>query len=202
MATNYRQVYAIEKKNKERLLKVNPKLNDKSGIYFLLREDENGFKFAYIGQAVHIISRLASHLSGYQQHIDLSIRSHGLYDAEKNPYGWRVEFLNLPESQLDEKEKYYIKLYADKGYQLRNVSIGGQGSERDSGQIGERKPPKGYRDGIKQGKINLARQLSSIAEKHLKIEIREDKKNNKVSQKQFEKFKELMNEDSYKESEV
>ena len=40
MATNYRQVYAIEKKNKERLLKVNPKLNDKSGIYFLLREDE------------------------------------------------------------------------------------------------------------------------------------------------------------------
>ena len=40
MATNYRQLYAIEKKNKERLLKVNPKLNDKSGIYFLLREDE------------------------------------------------------------------------------------------------------------------------------------------------------------------
>lgn len=35
MATNYRQVYAIEKKNKDRLLKVNPKLNDKSGIYFL-----------------------------------------------------------------------------------------------------------------------------------------------------------------------
>ena len=63
MATNYRQVYAIEKKNKERLLKVNSKLNDKSGIYFLLREDENGFKFAYIGQAVHVISRLARHLS-------------------------------------------------------------------------------------------------------------------------------------------
>ena len=40
MATNYRKIYAIEKKNKDRLLKVNPKLNDKSGIYFLLREDE------------------------------------------------------------------------------------------------------------------------------------------------------------------
>ena len=202
MATNYRQVYAIEKKNKDRLLKVNPKLNDKSGIYFLLREDENGFKFAYIGQAVHIISRLASHLSGYKQHIDLSIRSHGLYDAEKNPYGWRVEFLNLPTSQLDEAEKKYIRLYADKGYQLRNVSVGGQGSERDSGQIGERKPPKGYFQGILQGKKVLARQLSSIAEKHLTIEIREDKKNNKVSQKQFEKFKELMNEDSYKENDT
>lgn len=193
MTTNYRQVYAIEKKNKERLLKVNPKLNDKSGIYFLLREDENGFKYAYIGQAVHVISRLASHLSGYQQHIDLSIRSHGLYDAEKNPYGWRVEFMNLPASQLDEAEKKYIRLYADKGYQLRNVSLGGQGENRASGSIGERKAPKGYMQGIQQGKKNLARELSNIAEKHLKIEIRDDKKHNKLSQKQYEKFKFLMN---------
>lgn len=193
MATNYRQVYAIEKNNKDRLLKVNPKLNDKSGIYFLLREDENGFKFAYIGQAVHVISRLASHLSGYQQHIDLSIRSHGLYNAEKNPYGWRVEFMNLPASQLDEAEKKYIRLYADKGYQLRNVSLGGQGENRASGSIGERKAPKGYMQGIQQGRKNLAKELSSIAEKHLKIEIRDDKKHNKLSQKQYEKFKFLMN---------
>lgn len=193
MATNYRQVYAIEKNNKDRLLKVNPKLNDKSGIYFLLREDENGFKFAYIGQAVHVISRLASHLSGYQQHIDLSIRSHGLYDAEKNPYGWRVEFLNFPESQLDEKEKYYIKLYADKGYQLRNVSLGGQGENRASGSIGERKAPKGYMHGVQQGKKVLARELSSIAEKHLIIRLKPEKEHNKVSQKQYEKFKFLMN---------
>ena len=193
---------AIENENKKKLLKLNPELNDESGIYFFLREDENGFRFAYIGQAVKILTRLASHMTGYEQHIDLSLRKHKLYDEQKNPHGWRVEFLNFPISELDEKEKYYIKLYADKGYQLRNVSVGGQGSERDSGQIGERKPAKGYYDGLLQGKKVLARQLSSIAEKHLKIEIREDKKNNKVSQKQFEKFKELMNEDSYKESEV
>ena len=202
--SNYRNIAkakAIERQNRERLLKVNPKLNDWSGIYFLLRTDENGFRYAYIGQATKsVLQRLASHLSGYKQHIDKSLKAHGLY-SEDNPYGWRVEFLNFPISELDEKEKFYIKQYADAGYQLRNVSVGGQGSERDSGTIGERKPPKGYRDGIKQGKINLARELSSIAEKHLKIEIREDKKNNKVSQKQFEKFKELMNEDSYKESE-
>ena len=196
-----RQIKAIENQNKKRLLNVNPKLNERSGIYFLLRTDENGFRYAYIGQATKsVLQRLASHLSGYKQHIDKSLKVHGLY-SEDNPYGWRVEFLNFPESQLDEKEKYYIKLYADKGYQLRNVSVGGQGSERDSGQIGERKQPKGYFQGILQGKRVLARQLSSIAEKHLKIEIREDKKNNKVSQRQFEKFKELMNEDSYKESE-
>ena len=196
---NIAKVKAIEKQNKERLLNVNPKLNERSGIYFLLRTDENGFRFAYIGQAVKILTRLASHMTGYEQHIDLSLRKHKLYDEQKNPHGWRVEFLNFPISELDEKEKHFIKLYADNGYQLRNVSLGGQGENRARGSIGERKAPKGYRDGIKQGKINLARELSNIAEKHLKIEIREDKKNNKVSQKQFEKFKELMNEDSYKE---
>ncbi len=189
---NIARAKAIEQENKKRLLKLNPKLNDKSGIYFLLREDENGFKYAYVGQAVHTLSRLASHLVGYEQHIDLSLRKHKLYDKEKSPYGWRVEFLNFPESQLDEKEKYYIKLYADKGYQLRNVSLGGQGENRASGSIGERKPPKGYMQGIQQGKKVLARELSSIAEKHLKIELRADKANNKVSQKQYEKFMDLL----------
>lgn len=189
---NIARAKAIEQENKKRLLKVNPKLNDESGIYFLLREDENGFKFAYIGQARHIISRLASHLVGYEQHIDLSLRKHKLYDKEKNPYGWRVEFLNFPENKLDEKEKLYIKLYADKGYQLRNVSLGGQGENRASGSIGERKAPKGYMQGIQQGRKNLAKELSNIAEKHLKIEIREDKKHNKVSQKQYEKFMDLL----------
>lgn len=188
---NIARAKAIEQENKKRLLKLNPKLNDRSGIYFLLREDENGFKFAYVGQAIHTLSRLASHLVGYEQHIDLSLRKHKLY-SEDNPYGWRVEFLNFPESQLDEKEKYYIKLYADNGYQLRNVSIGGQGGNRDSGSIGERKAPKGYLQGIQQGRKNLARELSNIAEKHLKIELREDKANNKVSQKQYEKFMDLL----------
>ena len=200
--SNYRNIAkakAIEKQNKKRLLAVNPKLNERSGIYFLLRTDENGFKFAYIGQARSVIQRLCSHMSGYKQHIDLSLRKHNLY-SEDNPYGWRVEFLNFPEDELDEKEKFYIKQYADAGYQLRNVSVGGQGSERDRGQIGERKPPKGYRDGLLQGKMVLARQLSSIAEKHLKIELRDEYKGKKVPERQFEKFKELMNEETYKES--
>lgn len=188
---NIARAKAIEQENKKRLLKLNPKLNDKSGIYFLLREDENGFKFAYVGQAKSVLQRLASHLVGYEQHIDLSLRKHKLY-SEDNPYGWRVEFLNFPENQLDEKEKYYIKLYANKGYQLRNVSLGGQGENRDSGSIGERKAPKGYLQGIQQGRKNLARELSNIAEKHLKIELREDKANNKVSQKQYEKFMDLL----------
>lgn len=180
---------------------MNPKLNEHSGIYFLLRSDENGFRYAYIGQArKSVLQRLASHMSGYSQHIDLSLRKHKLY-SEDNPYGWRVEFLNFPESELDEKEKFYIRQYADAGYQLRNVSVGGQGENRDSGQIGERKPSRGYRDGLLQGKKNLAKQLSEIREKHLTITVREDKQGNKVSIRALEKFNSLLDENNYKEGE-
>ena len=194
---NIAKAKAIEKSNKKRLLKVNPKLDDESGIYFLTRTDEDNISYFYIGQAVHILTRLAQHLVGYQ-HIDLSIKKRGLYSAD-NPYGWKVNFMHYPKFELDKWEQYWILEYTKRGYQCRyNKTGGGQGDGKE--KINEFRPSKGYRDGIKQGKINLARELSSIAEKHLKIEIREDKKNNKVSQKQFEKFMWLMNEDSYKES--
>lgn len=185
-----RQAKAIEQNNKKRLLEVNPKLDEESGIYFLTRIDENGFKYAYIGQAVHILTRLSQHLVGYQ-HIDLSLKKHGLY-ANNNPCGWKIGFLHFPKSELDKQEQHYIKAYADYGYQLRNKTSGSQGEGK--AQIDDYKPSKGYRDGIQQGRKNLARELSNIAKKHLKIELREDKANNKVSQKQFEKFNELLKE--------
>ena len=189
---NIAKAKMIEKENMRRLLKVNPKLNGKPGIYFLLRTDENGFKFAYIGQArKSILQRLASHLVGFSQHIDLSLRKHKLY-SEDNPYGWRVEFLNFPPRMLDEKEKEFIKKYADAGYQLRNVSVGGQGENRDSGQIGERKSAKGYYDGLAQGRLNLAKELSHIIDKHLIVSLKPEKTNNKISQKALEKFNGLL----------
>lgn len=190
---NIAKAKAIEFENKKRLLRINPQLNDESGIYILTRKDENGFRFAYIGQAVHILSRLASHMVGYKQHIDLSLKKHKLYSAD-NPYGWKVEYMNVPIDQLDEQEKYYIRFYAENGYQLRNVSLGGQGENRSSGSIGDRKQPRTYSEGIQQGKKSLAKELSSIAEKHLKIELRADKANNKVSQKQYGKFMDLLKE--------
>ena len=192
---DFRQRKAIEQKNKRKLLTVNPNLNEESGIYFLTREDENGFKYAYIGQAKHILTRLAQHMVGYNQHIDLSLKSHGLFGKE-NPYGWNVSFANTSEEVLDDMEQRYIKEYAV-GFQLLNKTSGSQRSGKK--KIGEYKPAKGYRDGLKQGRINLARELSSIAEKHLKIEIRDDKKNNKISQKQFSKFKELLSEGNKEE---
>lgn len=184
----FKQAKAIEAKNKKRLLEVNPYLDEGSGIYFLTRTDENGFKYAYVGQAVRLLTRLAQHMVGYQ-HIDLSLKKHGLY-SEDNPYGWKVDYSVCEQKMLDEKEQYWIKQYADLGYQLRNKTSGSQGEGK--AQIDDYRPQKGYRDGIQQGRKNMARELSSIAEKHLKIELRADKANNKVSQKQYEKFMDLL----------
>ena len=185
---NYRKAMAIESKNKKRILEINPHVDDGSGIYFLTRMDEDGIRYAYIGQAKHMLTRLAQHLSGYQ-HIDLSMKSHGLYSAE-NIYGWKIGFLHYPVDKLDKWEQYWIKCYADKGYQLRNKTAGGQGDGKK--QIAEYRPGKGYRDGLAQGRINLARELSNIADKHLVISLKPEKQNNSVSQKQYQKFMEFL----------
>ena len=50
MPTNWKQLKAIEAKNKKRILAVCPDVNDESGVYILTRY-ESGFKYAYVGQA-------------------------------------------------------------------------------------------------------------------------------------------------------
>lgn len=185
---NVAKAKTIEKKNRERILAVNLHVDEKSGIYFLTRTDEDGFRYAYIGQAVNLLSRLAGHLKGYQ-HIDLSIKSHGLYSTD-NIYGWKIGFMHYPAEELDKWEQYWIKKYADGGYQLRNKTSGSQGEGKK--QIADYKPPKGYRDGIQQGRINLARELANIADKHLVISLKPEKQNNSISQKQYQKFMELL----------
>ena len=191
----FKQAKAIEQKNKKKLLEINPKLDDRSGIYFLTRIDEDGFNFAYIGQARHVLSRLAQHLVGYQ-HIDLSLKKHGLYSMESNPYGWKVDFVHTKESDLDEMEQHYIKQFAKAGYQLRNKTSGSQGVGKK--QIDEYRPAKGYRDGVQQGKISLARDLKHIIDKHLTVELKPEKQGNKVSIKALEKFNALLDENNYK----
>ena len=190
MNQNFRKAMAIEAKNKKKLLEVNPKLDDKSGIYFLTRTDEDGINYFYIGQAKHILTRMAQHMVGYQ-HIDLSIKKRGFY-SEENPYGWKVNSMYYPVTMLDEAEKQWILNYTKKGYQRRyNKTSGGQGEGKE--KINEFKPVKGYRDGLSQGRKNLARELSDIIEKHLIIGLKPEKQNNKISQRALEKFNELLN---------
>lgn len=177
--------------NKKRILAVCPDADDTPGIYIMTRE-ENGFKYAYIGQAEKLLTRLADHLKGYQQHIDLSIKKHGLLnpkEPERNPNGWGITLVRCPVDRLDELEKRYIKTFADNGYQLRNKTAGGQ--HEGKFKIGETKPPKGYRDGLAQGYKKAQREVAHLFQKHLKFETK-DNPPKRYQEQAFDKFKEFL----------
>ena len=180
---NYKQIYAIKKANEERILKVCPNCPNTSGIYFLLRE-EDGFKYAYIGQAVRLRERLGSHLSGYQ-HIDLSIKKHGLW-SEENPTGYKVHCLQFPESELDKKEQYFIKRYANAGWQMRNSTAGGQGEGKHG--LDNARPTRTYYDGLKQGYTNAQKEVSHLFSLHLNYETKKNPPT-KLQEKALQKFK-------------
>lgn len=179
---NMRQIKAIEKANKDRILKANPNVTERSGIYFLLRE-ENGFKYAYIGQAKHLLTRLAGHLKGFQ-HIDLSLKKHGLYSVD-NPTGYTINFIEYPVNKLDEMEQKYIRAYANKGYQLRNHTSGSQGE----GKIGldNNNPKKGYRQGVEYGYLKARREVAHLFKLHLDYKKKSEKPN-KNQEKAMQKF--------------
>ncbi len=182
---NFRQIKAIEAANKKKWVERFGDIPDESGIYFLTRE-ENGFKYAYIGQAQHILTRLAQHLSGYQ-HIDKSLKKHGFYSKE-NPTGWLVRWERCHFALLDEMEQRNIKAYANAGYQLRNKTAGGQGDGKF--EIAETKEKKGYRDGLKQGYKNAKRDVKKLFEKNLTYSI--NGKPNKNKEKALNKFIEFL----------
>lgn len=182
---NYRQIKAIEQKNKQRILAVCD-TPDTSGVYILTRY-ENGFKYAYIGQAKHLLTRLAQHLSGYQ-YIDLSLKKHGLFSAE-NPCGWNVQWFSFPVELLDTYEQKFIKEYANSGYQLRNKTSGSQGEGKRG--LDNQKSPKGYRDGLAQGYKNAQKFVANLFDKHLQYSKKSDKPN-KNQEKAMGKFKEFL----------
>lgn len=184
---NYRQRMVIEAQYQKRWLELNPNLTNNSGIYFLTREDEDGFIYAYIGQARHILKRLAEHLLGYQ-HIDLSLKSHKLY-SDINPYGWKVDFVECPIEELDEKEQFYIRKYANDGYQLRNKTTGSQGKGKK--KLDEYRPTKTYRDGLEQGRKNASKEIAHLFELHLDVVTKKEPPN-KNQQKALEKFQEFL----------
>jgi len=188
----YKQVIARQKSAEARILKQfnnNPNVKNESGIYVLRRTDENGIKYAYIGQAKKMITRLGQHLLGYQ-HIDLSIKKHGFYNKEKNPYGYIIEMWYYPEEQLDEKEREFIKSRAEAGYQLRNKTAGGQ----DKGKVGidENKPSRGYYDGKKQGRVDTIKEVKTYFDKYLDYSIKGEP--NKIKERKYEEFGNLLEE--------
>ena len=197
MTPNYRKIMAIKKVNEDKIRKLCPSVSEKSGIYAFWRIDENGFKFAYVGQAKNLLKRLAEHLSGYQ-HIDCSIKRHKFYDEETNPYGYHVEIIEeCAEEALDERERYWIKWNADNGYQLRNKTTGSQGEGKSA--LGEGKSTKGYREGLSRGYDNARRDVAKLFEKNLTYSI--NGKDGKLKQRAYEKFTEFISINNTEEEE-
>ena len=183
MAVNYKQLYAIKQKNTNRIKSICQDITNNSGIYIFSRE-EKGIRFAYIGQSLHLLDRCVDHLSGFQ-HIDNSIKKHGLYDELKNPTGYKLWFKEYPQEQLDTQEQFYIKYLANKGYQLKNKTIGGQGVGKDGLENG--REPKGYRDGLKQGYENARKEIAVLFDKYLDFVMKD--KPNKIKERKFEDFR-------------
>ncbi len=177
----------MKKTASERIKRLCSGIDERSGIYFFYRTDEEGIKYAYVGQAKNLLDRCANHLMGYQS-IDLSIKKHGLFNS-KNPCGWKLKCVYCNEADLDNAEKMYIKNVALLGYQLRNKTSGGQGEGKVG--IAENRPSKGYRDGIAQGRKNCIKEVSIFFEKYLDYSIKG--KPNKIKERKFEEFKEMLN---------
>ena len=184
---NYKQIFAKKARLKEQWLKLNPRLEDRSGIYILARE-ENGFKYGYVGQAVKVLSRLVSHSEGYNQHIDLSLKKHKLWKKD-NPTGWKVEVFYCPEKDLDKEEMKFTKELANQGFQLRNKTGGSQGVGKFG--INDNKSPKGYRDGLLDGEKRLKKKLNELIVKYLVVTT---KKDGKLAQNALDKFNLLLEE--------
>ena len=181
-----KQIKAIEWKNKQRILAVCPTATENTGIYIMKRE-EDGFKYAYVGQAKHLLTRLAQHLTGYQ-HIDLSIKKHGLWSV-KNPTGWKIGVIECSQTQLDELEQKYILAYANQGYQMRNVTKGGQGEGKTN--INQSRPARGYHDGLHQGYKNAQKYVANLFEKHLTYD-KKSPKPHKIQENAMRKFEEFL----------
>ena len=180
----FRQRLAIINKYKNLLKNYNSNLSDNAGIYILTRVDEHGFKYAYVGQSKHILTRLAEHLIDRKQHIDRSLANHKLYSND-NIYGWRIDCEYCDEHILDECEILTIKRFAENGYQLRNKTLGGQGIGKDS--INDFTEIKGYRKGVKQGELNEKRRVKAFFDKYLDFFIKPPE--NKVKRRKFDEFK-------------
>ena len=187
MVTNYRQIFAKKKGYEQQILKLCPNAKNESGIYCFYRE-ENGFKYAYVGQATKsVLKRLAEHLGGFTTHIDRSIKKHKLYSKD-NPTGWQIKVVRYcTEQECNELEQYYIKLFADKGYQMRNHTSGSQGTEKATIVDTE---IKGYNKGKEQGFEKCRVFIRNYFEKgYVRLILGS---NGKIAERKYEELKEFL----------
>lgn len=177
------------------------KIIDTSGIYILTRQDENGFRFAYVGQAKRCLTRLAQHNLGFKQIIDKSIKKHKIWNKD-NPYGWYLKAI-IPCSidELDKLEQETILNYANMGYQLRNQTSGSQGQGKSG--INDNQGGLGYRKGVEFGYLKAIKDIKEYFDKYLSFgitSINSTKKDGTIKEvyaRKLKEFTELLERGNY-----
>lgn len=186
---NYRQLFSVQNEIAKVIKQACPQIDNESGIYFLIREDtEKNEKYAYIGKGVDLLRRMVSHVQGYEQQIDKSLKKRGFYHPTENWGGWKLNVLHFREFQLDEKEAYYIDKYRNAGYIMYNVESGGTIGKT---MINERKGPKTYTEGLSNGRYKAIGEVKEYFDKYLDYQIKPPI--TKIKERKITQFGELLN---------
>lgn len=183
----FKKIKAIENGYKKLLKETYPRLTEDSGIYSFTRVDnDTGIKYAYVGQAKHLLSRIAQHLAGRQSHIDRSLYTRGLGSSGEWKLGWRY----TDESALDEEERTSIRKAAEQGFQLYNKNSGGQ--DKGKSALGDSEGIGGYRKGKAAGEEKLRLKVKEYFDKYLDPVIKGAP--NKIKERKLEEFKNFIGE--------
>lgn len=178
---SYRKFYAEKKKIEGKIAYHYPEIKRATGIYMFYRIT------AYIGKSSEmdgILGRCASHCVSKQQHIDKSLAKRKLTcDGGQ----WHIKpLIYCSKSEVDSYEKQFIEKYG-KTCELLNIESGGTDGKT---LIAEKKEPKKYRDGLKQGRINTQKEIARLFEKHLDFTIKG--KETKIKLKAKAKFEDFL----------
>lgn len=195
---NYWQITKRIEQQKSYIKKVYSycNLDESSGIYVFYREDSNNNKYAYVGQAKHLLTRIKDHVCTKvpKSHIDCSLKTHGVA-TKSNFNGYKLRVYRCAETELDAKEKYFIQFYLDHNYNLLNVESGGQ--DKGHSDLNYRKASKGYRDGLEKGYSNCLKEIRVFFDKYLDFVIKEPRLTKKkkpvvIKQQKYDEFKKLI----------
>jgi len=158
----------------EYLYAYDKRINETPGIYVFTRinpptKDGTQRKYAYIGQAKSLVDRVAQHLLSFAQRIDISLKTRGLW-YPSNPYGWKIDVYYCNEDELDQKEREFIKAAQEQGYELYNITSGGQDEGKED--INQRQAGKCYRDGVAYGYGKAIKDIKEFFDKYLDYNIK------------------------------
>ena len=165
---NYKKLYAIKAQNEQRIKKLCPEIDSQSGIYAFIRDsfDEPGIKYAYVGQAVNLLSRVLSHLEKHE-HIDKSIKKRKLWSS-REPYGYKLYVIEkCAASELNDAETRAIIKLKQKGYQLPYNKTGG--SQGEGKKIVVDYARKGYLQGKRDGYSKATREIATLIHKYTNL---------------------------------